>query len=305
MKKKQLWMVLIVSFVIIVAIVVVILIVTGRRGASSEPEPVTVTVDINALPDEVLEPLNRQLLDFMSNNPNIRVSAEKKENADLTFSRSVSAVEGAVVRPWRSIGWRLYAKLPTLATLEARWKRQLILPFSNNKIGLSEFINILEMGLAKELVPIALVENDEAETAWKLYTERLKTEFDGYVVSYPALRDALGDLAAGKIMFLFWDDRLPTLIQKQDRPQHRGFDVPGSRAGENSFFVGRVTYLVLSPEAAAREEPVQLMKYLTSPGVGKAFQRELPGEFFYWDPSLIGESLPSVSSPGELIDLKQ
>lgn len=301
-KKKKIVVAAVVSVAVIAA--AAILLVFLLRG-SREPEPERITVNLSGLSDADRGILHSLMEEFNNLNPLMYAAeAVEGEKADIYFSQEASQGSGAEYRPWRSFGWRLFSRLPTLANLEGEWRRQLILPLTHGDIGIDDFEAILQRGLADGLVPIALVEDDAAKRSFEVYSVNLGVDYTPFITSYPSLAQALSDLSRGEVMFLFWDDRLLPLISSQVRPQHRGFIFPGSRDAESGIFVGNVTWIVLAPSTDGKAEldgPAAFVKYLTSPGIATLLQREYTGEFFSWDAEAVDEELPEVAGPGKVI----
>ena len=306
LKRKTILIIVSGVIVIAAAAVVAILLLAGGR---SEPVPERVVIDLSALSDESRGIITGVMEEFSGLHALMSaVEPAGQERADIYFSNERPIETNIIVRPWRSFGWRLYSRLPTLANLEGEWKRQLILPLTYGEVNQTDFNAILERGLAEGLVPIAMVTNKLAESAFAIYSHRLDFDYTPFTGTYPTITHALSALERREIMFLFWDDDLMPLISQQVRPQHRGFIFPGSRDDENAFFVGSATWIVLAggtTETATsdRTGPQEFVKYLTSPGVARLLQRRYTGEFFSWAPQAVDEELPEVNGPGEVIPI--
>jgi hypothetical protein len=298
------------AIISVIAIISASLVVYFAIRGPAQPKTVELTFDLSVLGDDARSAVTELLDDFATLNPLVRlvsfdasspVNSSARKAPDVRFIGTIPAESNEVFRPWRTLGWRLFSFLPTLANYEGEWRRQMILPLTHNEVSLESFLDILQAGKTAGVTPIALVENAESLMAWNAYVERLDVNLDGFTTTYRYFADALKDFADRKIMFLFWNDSLPSMVPEPLRPQYRGFSFPGSREGAHSFFVGESTSITLSAEASEQSEAHALVKYLTSPGVARTLQRRLIGEFFTWPSELKDDALPEVIAPGEIL----
>ncbi len=295
--------------ILLVSGLVTALAATGTLIISSESarRAETVTLGTRDLTPDMRSALNEQLDDFMSLNPRIKIAEPASGSTpDVAFVSVKPTSSDSVVRPWHVTGFHFFFRLTTLSGFEDAWQRRLVQPLSANELDAKEFAEILGLGKEAGKTGISVVRNSDAEKALSMYAGLLRLDMAPYLTEYPDIVSALDDMNRGKILFLFADDSFAFFVQENTRTLFRSFAFPGSRGGDDSFFIGKGIWLVLNgsqKSLKSQKGPQALIRYLTSPGVARKLGSELPGEFFSWQPEERNKSLPEVRGPNHVLGL--
>lgn len=206
--------------------------------------------------------------------------------------------------PWRGFGYRLWARLETLAALEAETGRVIIRPLRSASLDPPSFVALLEALAHAGYLPLVSVreprELAEAQEAFArglplgsgdLGLERLQAVL-------PDLGRAADALSSGKAVFLLGDENLKAPLTRPPYSHPESFALPGS-SPDRVF--GRGQGFSFPDPAKPAPGALKLLTYLTSRGPAREFAKNLPGDFYYWEKAPGPGELPEVKGPKEFV----
>jgi len=228
--------------------------------------------------------------------------------ADLTIGRGSGGI------PWRTRGWRLWSRLETLAWLEGKLGRPLILPLRTGKLAGTDFDNLIGEARGQGVAGFAVPETpQEYRATFKRWLElsaadhvdkNADTREILYLSAIKTVQATLDGLSRGKVLFVVAPDQFGTWIQRTPNTHPEAFPLPGSRTPGSSWAIGTTESILLSPESKkdAARASAALATYLTSKGVARQLAGKLPGDFHTWTVAPEKGGLPLVDAPDRLMD---
>ncbi|MBN1686551.1 MAG: hypothetical protein JW852_07835 [Spirochaetales bacterium] len=312
MTKNRLWILIIVVFIVVLTVIVIFI---ARRSVPSQPAKESLTLSVPDLTDAktlstlnaVIDTYNSQSLKYAA-----AVTSAKNAEADLLFG---PYWEGAVV--WRSMGWRLWARLERLAAFEAAFGAPLILPLREGSVDAEAFRAMLDDLRDAGTVPLVMPRSPSAYSeAMELYLGRATADpaggaaaadgwiSDGRLSRVPDLRAAVNALEKNEAVFILADDSLRDFLRVTPQSHFEGFPLPGSTAPGASWVIGKGEGFVIPETAGNRAGALDLLTFLTSKGIAREFSQELPGYFYYWTETPVPGALPDVHGPAVFLDVK-
>ena len=230
-------------------------------------------------------------------------------SADLTIGRIPEGL------PWRTRGWRLWSRLETLAWLEGKLGRPLILSLRTGKLTGADFDSLIGeargLGVAGFAVPEAPPEYGATFMLWLELTaaahaeENSDTRKELYLAPDRTVQAALDGLSRGKTLFVLAPDQFGTWIQRTPDTHPEALPLPGSRTPGVSWAIGFTERIMLSPgsKKGAARASAALATYLTSKGTARLLAGKLPGDFHSWTEIPQEGELPLVDAPDRLVDV--
>jgi len=228
--------------------------------------------------------------------------------AELTIGRGTGGI------PWRTHGWRLWSRLETLAWLEGKLGKPLILPLRAGKLAGADFDKLIgearELGISGFAIPEAPQEYGATFNLWLELSAAAHAAKDAdtrkklYLATARTTQAALDGLSRGKVLFVLAPDQFGTWIQRTPDTHPEAFPLPGSRTHGASWAIGSTERIMLSQESKkeAALASVALATYLTSKGVARQLAARLPGDFHSWTVVPNKGEPPKVDAPDRLVD---
>ena len=270
------------------------------------PEQVTLSAAVDekarAALDAALTEYNSQARKYTA-----RLLPAGSGEADLLLGPSR---DGGTV--WRSLGWRLWAKLERLAGFEGDLARPLILPLREGRVDAEAFQSLLEDLRLRGVVPL-VVPRSPVVYSWALeqYLGRLGGEGavhrddwirKGWLVLSADLRYAIDAVDRNRAVFLLGSDMMGGFLGRTAESHPEGFPLPGSQSPGAAWVLGRGEIFVVPELTRHRAGAVDLLVYLTSKGLARRFSEELPGNFYFWTDAPPAGKLPDVHGPTVFLD---
>lgn len=211
---------------------------------------------------------------------------------------------------WRSIGWRIWARLETLAGIEGRLNRSLIRPLREGALDPASFGQLLADIRAQGITPIIVPRSPGTHlVALRRYAEHLggSTAYTTWqqariVVDVPDLRSAIDQIARGQAAFIIGNDQMSTWLGQSNDNHPEGFPLPGSSASGGTWAIGRGDSFNITPTENIKHAVHDLLTYLTSKGIAQRFGKVLPGSYYFWTNMPDKKSLPVVNGPSEFLN---
>jgi hypothetical protein len=213
---------------------------------------------------------------------------------------------------WRSQGWRLWARLETLAKLEGVLKRPIILPLREGGLDLPAFESLLADIRGTGVIPITLPSLPASYTrALDLYLGKAAPDgadrlaawtAKGWIRRPAGLRQALDAIDGGAAAFLLGGDSLGSLLSRSVESHNEGFPPPGSLSSAGTWVLGRADAFTFPAGSRPKAGAVDLVTYLTSKGLARSFGEKLPGAYYSWKAQPKAGQVPSVEGPSEFLD---
>jgi hypothetical protein len=262
----------------------------------------TVDDEARAILSEALAEYNGQTKSFKAT-----LLPAGSAEGDLVLS---PAKEGGTL--WRSLGWKIWARLERLAAIEGDLGRSLIIPLREGRMDVGEFESTLGALRAKGVVAIVMP-HAPSLYSWALeqYLGKLggdaaarKDEWSrkGWLVEVPDLRAAVDAINRNKAVFLMGSDTVAGFLGRTPESHPEGFPLPGSRAVGASWVLGRGEAFSVPQGSLHKAGALDLLVYLTSKGLSRRFAQELPGDFYFWTKPPASGALPDVGGPTEFRD---
>jgi hypothetical protein len=212
---------------------------------------------------------------------------------------------------WRSIGWRIWSRLETLAGIEGRMNRSLIRPLRERALDPESFNQLLVDIRAQGINPIIVPRSPGTFlVALQHYASHLgdSTVFNswqqsGIIVEVPDLRSAIDQIVRGQAAFILGNDQFSTWLGQSNDNHPEGFPLPGSSASGTTWAIGRGDGFVISPVEKVKTGVYDLLVYLTSKGIAQRFGKVLPGTYYSWSELPGSNSLPVVNGPMEFLNV--
>jgi hypothetical protein len=294
----------------VVALALIGIALYARRPA----EPVK--LQIPSLDQKTHAELTRALADFNAQQKRYVASlvdaggeTGAKQRVDLVLG---PYQEGAVM--WRTVGWRLWTRLETLAGIEGELGRSLIRPLREGSVDGSAFEKLLSdaraPGRAALVLPAAPASYPRA---LELYFEKLGWDAParirqwtaaGLLLRVPTPDAAFEALRRGKAVFLVGSDGVGGWLGRAADNHPEGFALPGSGVPGASWAIGRADAFSVPPGQKLRKGTADLAVYLTSKGVARGFAEKLPGAYYSWTEAPAKGKLPTVDAPTEFLQLE-
>jgi len=234
---------------------------------------------------------------------------DDSSNADLTIGRGGGGI------PWRTRGWRLWSRLETLAWLEGKLGRPLILPLRTGKLAGADFDNLIgearALGIAGFSVPETPQEYGATFNRWLELSASAHADKNAdtrrklYLATTRTVQAALDGLSRGKVLFVLAPDQFGTWIQRTPDTHPEAFPLPGSRSPGASWAIGSTERIMFPPESkeGAANAAADLATFLTSKGTARQLAGKLPGDFHTWTVAPHKGELPLVEAPETLVDV--
>jgi hypothetical protein len=251
----------------------------GAVGAYLASRPVALSIRL-LVDDPAREALSAKIAEYGRRKPKTAPTILPREDAGPADMTVGPAGEGRI---WRIRGWRLWARLETLASLEKRMGMGVIAALRGGTLQAEEFTRILEaarsIGIVPFVVPSAPAEYSTALDRWMdPWGTRVP---EAFVSAAGSIRTAADEIGRGAALFAYAPDQFGSLLRKTADSHPEAFPPPGLPRTEAPAAGTVVDRIRVAPglkrrTASAAED---LAAFLTSRGVSRSFAESLPGEF--------------------------
>jgi len=218
--------------------------------------------------------------------------------------------EGELV--WRSQGWRLWARLETLAGMEGSLRRQIILPLRKQGLDEKDFEALLADSQGQGLAPLIIPTSQGLHSSvLELYLGKLEAEpgktmaswtAKGWLRAVPDQRAAVEAIRKGKAVFIIGDDSMAASLGISSDSHTESFALPTSAGARGAWVIGRADGFAFPRKGGPKAGAVDLVTYLTSKGLTRRFAQRLPGTYYSWTELPPRGRLPIIAGPTEFLD---
>jgi len=184
---------------------------------------------------------------------------------------------------WRSRGWRLWARLETLAALEKRLGTGIIARLRKGELSGDEFAAVVraagQAGMAAFLVPKEPADYGKAFEKWRSGSG---AEIEGLAaLSVRTARDAAETVSRGTALFVYAPDQFGSFMRKSVDAHPAAFPLPGSGDSGSGPEGSATDRFQVSASAKKRNAAAAsaLAAFLTTRGIARSFAEKLPGMF--------------------------
>jgi hypothetical protein len=264
-----------------------------------------------AVDQEALAALHETVAEYEAARPRIRIAFSEEAGAEADLYVGPYA-EGGI--PWRSLGWKLWTRIETLARLEGELGFSAIRRLREGSLAQADLDRVLAAAMKKSVAPFVLpeapasygsaIEGYRAVVSASGAPAPLDLERKGTILRVKDLRAAADAVVKGKALFILGPDAIATWLGRSPENHPEGFNLPGSRAEGSSWVLGRTEAFFVSASAKRRvsRAAADLVTHLTSEGVAKAFGARLAGEFRSWAAAPKPGELPVIAGWSRYVD---
>ena len=277
-------------------------------GCAKKPLPPQEVFLYAELDESAKQALQSALTEFNAQHPAILAALVDRNASSIDLVLGPLLSEGI---PWRSLGWRLWSRLETLAILEGAYNRPLIRQLREAALEGQGFLQLAEDMKARDLpVFVVPVSPDTYALALELYLSALaggdQGEYQrwltrGWIRETSDLSDALDLLAGGHAAFLLGNDQLGERLGQSWDNHPEGFPLPGGSGENRRLVLGRAEGFSLPPGQTVKSGTYELLTWLTSKGLAQEFSKTLRGTFYFWNEAPPEGQLPVVDGPTEFL----
>jgi hypothetical protein len=234
---------------------------------------------------------------------------DAKDRADLVLG---PYTPGSVM--WRSVGWRLWTRLETLAGIEGDLQRSIIRQLREGSVDGPAFEGLLAeaqgRGRAALVLPEApasyarALETYLAKLGWDAKARIAEWTASGRLYRVATEREAFDVLRRGRAVFMVGSDEADRWLGRSADNHPEGFPLPGSKVPGVAWAIGRADAFSLPEGKKIGAGAADLLAYLTSKGVARRFAEKLPGAYYSWSEEPKKRELPVVDAPREFVQIE-
>ncbi len=227
------------------------------------------------------------------------------ERIDVTLG---PYVEGGIA--WRSISWRLWTRLETLAGAEGTLNRSIIRLLREDKMSAEDFASLAKELRALNIDPLIIPKIPASYTmALRRYLAYVAGEaaYDtwkesGLIREAADVRTAVNAIVSGQAAFIIASDQMGSWLGRSVDNHPESFSLPGSLTEASAWVIGRGENFVVAEKPNSDRAVIDFLSYLTSKGIAQNFEKTLNGTFYYWTEAPAKGQYPALIGPTDFLD---